>query len=63
MSELELLRVLAKMLIEYESEVLWEYCDCGCPNESAPSSRESVKLIGILKAVKELESMHNRPTE
>lgn len=50
-SKLDLLRELYRLVKENDIELLWEHCDCGCPNDKSPKSKESVDIIRTLKAI------------
>lgn len=30
-----------------ESLVEWEFCDCGCPNQRAPATKEAVDFLRL----------------
>ncbi len=49
--ELDALRELFRLVKENDIELLWEHCDCGCPNNKSPKSKESVDIIRIIKAI------------
>ena len=42
---------LERLVRENESELLWEYCDCGCPSASNLKSKGAVDIYRILKAL------------
>lgn len=50
--ETEALNELYNLCREYETELFWTHCDCGCPGKEAPRNKASVKIIRILAAIK-----------
>lgn len=46
-----LLCELERTVRDNESDLLWKYCDCGCPRKRTLRNRASVKVYKLLKAI------------
>lgn len=44
---------IVRILKEYEDELLYEPCQCGCPEHRQPKNRAALAIIRLLKAMPE----------
>jgi len=43
------MEVVIETIKNNSQELLWEYCDCGCPSKSTAKSKEAIEVIKVLK--------------